>query len=284
MKNSTILLAIAEATPTSDLTNQLEAIRAIPARVVVLVVGEMPIFPYFAVGAIPNGAMDIPLEWQDDVMAHNAALKAKAEEIETLLSQHDVSGEVAVIANEPAMVADAVARRAMLCDMAWISDDLRQSNALFRQTIYGVLFQSPIGVVLNDHDLAVLRGPKRVFVAWNTHLSSASAVHQTLTILRQADEVIIGTVDPEMSQYREGEDPGVDVANWLTHHGCNVVVQQYPSGGQDIADCLLHRAKEVGADLIVMGAYGHSRMRETIFGGTTRAMIEQGDQAVYLAH
>jgi len=70
----------------------------------------------------------------------------------------------------------------------------------------------------------------------------------------------------------------------LTHHGCNVVVQQYPSGGQDIADCLLHRAKEVGADLIVMGAYGHSRMRETIFGGTTRAMIEQGDQAVYLAH
>jgi nucleotide-binding universal stress UspA family protein len=102
--------------------------------------------------------------------------------------------------------------------------------------------------------------------------------------LRQADEVLVATIDPIMSEFRDGEDPGVDVAKWLTHHGCKVDVQQYPSGGHDIGDCILDHSKEYGADLIVMGSYGHSRTRQAVFGGTTRTLIEQTDQAVFLAH
>jgi nucleotide-binding universal stress UspA family protein len=106
-------------------------------------------------------------------------------------------------------------------------------------------------------------------------------VHSALPLLRAAGEVIIGIVDPDTTQ---SEDPGVDVAKWLTHHGCNVVVQQYPSGGKSVGDSLRARAKDVGADLVVMGSYGHSRARQAVFGGTTRSMIDQTDQPVFLAY
>lgn len=172
----------------------------------------------------------------------------------------------------------------MLCDTALVGGELRASDTLFRQVVYGILFQSPIGALLNDHDAKTLIAPKKVFVAWNTHLHSARAVHQALPFLRQANEVLIATVDPVMSEFQDGEDPGLDVAKWLTHHGCKVDVQQYPSGGHAIGNSILERSKEYGADLIVMGSYGHSRMREAIFGGTTRTLIEQTEQAVFLGH
>lgn len=284
MKNNSVLMAIGQNAPLDALAQKLEALRAVSAHAVILVVSELPVFPYYAVGVPPYGGAVMPIDWQEDVAAHKAALRDKVDQIETLLQQHDVSGEVAAIASEPSMVADAIGRRAMLCDMALVGDELRDPDTLFRQVVYGVLFQSPIGVMLNDHNCEALTKAKRVFVAWNTHLHSARAVHLALPFLRQAEEVVVATIDPVMTEFREGEDPGVDVAKWLSHHGCTVSVRQYPSGGQDIGTCILDRAKDAGAELIVMGSYGHSRTREAFFGGTTRTLIEQKDQPVFLAH
>lgn len=284
MKNSTILLVIGTATPLTTLAQKLETIRAIPAHAAIIIVAEMPVFSYYAVGVEPFGTPGISPEWQQQVTATKAALHAKETEVETLLQQHELSGDVTTVAAEPAAIADHVARRAMLCDMAWIDESLRPSKMLFKQALYGVLFQSPVGVLLNTPNGNVLPDPKRVFVAWNTQLQAARAVQQALPLLRAADEVIIGTFDPVMTEFGEGEDPGVDVAQWLTHHGCNVTVQLYPSGGQTVSHCIMERAKETGADLIVMGAYEHSKAREAIFGGTTRTLVEQTDQAVFLAH
>ena len=274
MKNASILIATSMDATTRELSKTLEAIRAIPARAVVAVVGDMPVFPYYAVGVAPYGMADFPPEWQENVAVRKEALKAKGDEIEQLLQKHDVSGEVCTIACELAYVAENVARRAMLCDMAFITSDLRESDALFQQVANGVLFQSPIGVVVNDFGAEALSAPKRVFVAWDTDMHAARAVHQALPLLRQADEVTLGCIDPVMTEYRDGEDPGADAAKWLTHHGCNVTVQQYPSGGLSIGESLLERAKDSGADLIVMGAYGHSRIRNLIIGSTTTAMVQ----------
>jgi nucleotide-binding universal stress UspA family protein len=284
MKNSTILIAIGKTANLDDLAKTLESLRDVPARVAISIIGEMPQFPYYALGVPPYGTVDIPIEWQEAVAANNSELKDMADKIEAMLQLHDVSGDVSVIASEPSQVADEVARRAMLCDFAMVSDDLRASDPLFHQVVYGVLFQSPIGVFLNVGAAKFLHAPKRVLIAWNTHLHTARAVHQALPLLRQAKEVIIGTVDPVMTEYGESEDPGVSAAEWLSHHGCTVTVQQYPSGGVDIGSCILARSNEVGADLIVMGSYGHSRTRQAIFGGTTRTLIEQTEQAVFLAH
>jgi len=278
------MIVVGKDTPASGLAKKFENIRAIPARVSVLVVGAMPIFPYYAVGVPPYGITDVPKSWQDDMAENKAVLKAKVDEIEGLLEQHGVSGDVVTVASDPTLVADAIAQRALFCDFAMISEDLRETTDLFNQAIHGVLFRSPVGVVLNDSDASALGTANRVFVAWNTQLHSARAVHQALPILKKAKEVIVATIDAAKPAPGTGEDPGVDIAGWLTHHGCNVVVQQFASGDVDIADCILARSKEIGADLIVMGAYGHSRAREALFGGTTRKMIAQTGQPVLLTY
>lgn len=284
MKNTTLLIIVGLESSLTELGKKLEAVRTLPAHATILIVGETPVFPYYAMGVPPYGTTAVPREWEISVAESNAAFQKKSDEIEALLEHHDVSGEVCILASEPALVSDAIARHAMLCDMAIVADDLRKPETLFRQVVYGVLFQSPVGIMLNDHNLEAFCAPKKVLVAWNSDLYSARAVHQALPLLRQADEVIIASVDPITTEYRDGEDPGVDIAKWLSHHGCNVDVQQYPSGGQTIGDSILKRTQEVGADLIVMGSYGHSRAREAFFGGTTRTLIEQTDQAVFLAH
>lgn len=284
MKNSTILIVVGKDTPTRNLGKKLEAIHAIPARASILVVGAVPVFPYYAVGVPPYGMTDVPLDWQNEMAESKAAMRAKVDEIEVLLAQHGVSGDVATVASDASQVASAISQRAMFCDLVLISEDLRDSNDLFKQAVHGVLFRSPVGVLLNDTQANALGSAKRVFVAWNTQIHSARAVHQALPILRQAKEVIVATIDAHIPEDGNGEDPGVDIAAWLTHHGCHVVVQQYESGKLDIGETILAKAKDAEADLIVMGAYGHSRTRETLFGGTSRTLIAQTEQPVFLVY
>ena len=161
---------------------------------------------------------------------------------------------------------------------------LRPVQAVGRGAVQSALFMSPAGVILNGVSRTAALTPGLVLVAWNSGLPAARAIHAALPVLRTAREVVIAIIDPVMTPYRDGEDPGADVALWLSHHGCKVSVQQMPSGGQPVDAALLKKAKETGADLIVMGGYDHSRMREVIFGGTTRSMVDQTAFPVLLAH
>lgn len=284
MKNSTILIVAGKDTPTASLAKKLEAIRAIPARAAILVVGELPLFPYYAVGLPPYGMTSVPDEWQTELAENKAALNAKVDEIEVLLTQHDVAGDVSTIASDPAHIATAVSQRAMFCDLVLISEDLREVNELFKDVVHGVLFRSPVGVLLNDPEAKALGGAERVLLAWNTQIHSARAMHEALPMLRQAKEVIVATIDAVVPQAGDGEDPGVAAAAWLSQHGCQVVVKQYDSGKHDIGETIMAKAQEEGADLVVMGAYGHSRTREALFGGTTRSLIAQTKQPVFLVY
>ena len=240
--------------------------------------------PIYSADFSPYTAAFHPDEWQREFLAENEALSAKAQEFESLLQSEAISGDVTVANCEPSLIPDTVARRAMVCDLVIVSDELRSAGSLFSQAIYGVLFGSPIAVLLNGFQTAAAVKAKNVFIAWNTGLSCARAIQQAMPILRNAEEVTIGIFDPVMTALRDGENPGSDLAMWLSRHSCNVQVNQYPSGGNEIGDCIIGCAKETGADLVVMGAYGHSRMREDIFGGTTRTLIEQQELAVLLAH
>ncbi|MEP2922137.1 universal stress protein [Sulfitobacter sp.] len=284
MKNSTILVILGKDYDTGALEKKLETIRAIPAHAAILVVGETPDYPYYAFSVPMYGGAVFPDEWQEAVISGTQTIKQKAQEIEQLLQKHDVSGDVTHVNCEPARISDAVARRAMLCDMAMVCDDLREPQSMFRQVVYGILFDSPVGVILNTQEPDKALSAQTIFVAWNNHPHSARAIQQALPMLRAAKEVIIGTFDPVMSEYRDGEEPGADVATWLSHHGCTVTVRQFPSGGVEIGTAIMERAKEAGADLVVMGSYGHSRTRQAIFGGTTQTLITQTEQPVFLAH
>ncbi|WP_454856729.1 universal stress protein [Rhizobium binxianense] len=105
-----------------------------------------------------------------------------------------------------------------------------------------------------------------------------------MELLVGADSVHIVMVDPEASPAENGEEPGADIAAYLAKHDARAVVEVLASGGLATGEVLRRHADDIAADLIVMGAYGHSRLRQRIFGGVTRSMLEETRLPVLLAH
>jgi len=107
---------------------------------------------------------------------------------------------------------------------------------------------------------------RHALVAWNGSREAARAVRDALPLLKLVAAVTVLAVNAEQG----GEEPGADIARHLARHGITVEIDQSTAPDMATADVLLSRAADLGSDLIVMGAYGHARMRETILGGVTR--------------
>ena len=122
---------------------------------------------------------------------------------------------------------------------------------------------------------------KRIMVAWDSSRAAARAVHDSLDFLREADRVDIVCIDPEDSVDR---DPGADIAAHLAHHGVRAEAHRLASGGLSTADTLTSATADMGSDLLVMGAYGHTRFRELIFGGVTRRVLEHMPIPILMSH
>lgn len=126
--------------------------------------------------------------------------------------------------------------------------------------------------------------PERVIVGWDGSREAARALNDAIPLLTRAREVAVVIIDPQALGDRVGEVPGADIAAHLARHGIAVTVKTVPSGGLDPGDVLLSTAADDGADLLVMGAYGHSRLRELILGGTTAHILKHMTVPVLFSH
>jgi len=114
---------------------------------------------------------------------------------------------------------------------------------------------------------------RRALVAWNASAEASRAIADALPLLARAESVNV--VVFETGQVGDhGEEPGADAALYLARHGVKATVSRYGSPDVDIGSQILSRAADMSADLIVMGAYGHSRMRELVLGGATRTILQ----------
>lgn len=123
----------------------------------------------------------------------------------------------------------------------------------------------------------------RVLVAWNASAEAARAVTDALPLLQRAKSVEVVAFEPERSGADHGAEPGADIALYLARHGVKVSVARQQAG-IDVGSQILSRAADTDADLIVMGAYGHSRARELVLGGATRSLLEAMTVPVLMAH
>jgi nucleotide-binding universal stress UspA family protein len=126
--------------------------------------------------------------------------------------------------------------------------------------------------------------PGRVIIAWDGSREAARAVHDALPLLRLADDVIILIIDANKLGVRFGQQPGAGVLAHLTRHEIRARVKAVQSSGTAIGKLILAQADEEEVDLLVMGGYGHSRLREMMLGGVTRHMLEHMSVPVLLAH
>lgn len=122
---------------------------------------------------------------------------------------------------------------------------------------------------------------KTVMLCWNGSREAARAATAALPILKAADKTIILLVDPK----KDGADqPGAGVAGWLARHGVKAVVQRDTAADSNVGGVILSRAADQDADLIVMGLYGHSRMREWVLGGASRTLLASMTVPLLVAH
>jgi len=115
---------------------------------------------------------------------------------------------------------------------------------------------------------------KHVLVAWNASSEAARAVADALPLLAGAESVHVMAFNPEASRAEHGESPGADIALFLARHGVKATASRQSHVGNGVGEQILSRAADLNVDLIVMGAYGHSRLRELVMGGVTRTILD----------
>jgi nucleotide-binding universal stress UspA family protein len=124
---------------------------------------------------------------------------------------------------------------------------------------------------------------RRILVGWNARREAVRAVADAMPLLVRAEAVEVLVIDPERRRTGHGQEPGADIARHLARHGAQVEVRRLSSSGEDVGRVLLSQAAAFGADLVVMGAYGHSHLNEWIFGGVTRTVLREAGLPVLMS-
>ncbi|MRV70380.1 universal stress protein [Duganella sp. FT92W] len=155
----------------------------------------------------------------------------------------------------------------------------------------GLLLDLPEHVILNS-GRPVLMVPyagqfptlgERPLIAWNGSVEAVRAVTAAIPLLRRAGNVTVAMFNPEVGPDAHGEEPGADIAQYLARHGVKVEVMRSPTP-IDVGNSILSLAATIGADLLVMGCYGHSRFREKMLGGATSTVLATMTLPVLMAH
>jgi len=222
--------------------------------------------------------------WFEERQADLDRLQLRTEEVKTFLEQRSTSFDICSEYPEEVVADETIGRRAMYADIGVLGPELLAQDWLKRKAVEGLLFSSGKPLLLVPQGSKPTLKPRRVMVAWDSRIEASTAVSHALSLLSAANDVHVVLVDPQQGELAQGDEPGADIATYLARHGVKVTVDQLPSLGRSVADALRTHLVDIGADLLVMGAYGHTRMRERIFGGVTRSIISQPPCTTFLAH
>lgn len=145
------------------------------------------------------------------------------------------------------------------------------------------LFHSGTPVVVVPSETKAHAKPQKIVVGWNESGQSLAAIKAAMPLLREADLVSLTIIDPP-THGPDRSDPGGAVSQYLSRHGVHVEVAVLNKSLPRIGDVLLRHAQDIGADMLVSGAYGHTRLREALLGGATRRLLEQSDIPLFMMH
>jgi nucleotide-binding universal stress UspA family protein len=221
--------------------------------------------------------------WLQERQADTRRLEERTTAVSAFLAGTTLSADVAIEYPEIAWADEAIGRRARYADLTVIGPELLARGTLRQKAIEGALFSSGKPLLLVPEGASPTLMPKRVLVAWDPRIEASRAVRESLDILAKAREVHLTLVDPVEGENDHGAEPGADAAAYLARHGVNVTVDRLPSSNHPVADVLRQHAIDISAELMVMGAYGHSRLRERIFGGVTRSSLENQSLPIFMA-
>lgn len=153
------------------------------------------------------------------------------------------------------------------------------------ETIEGVLYHAgrPVLIAPPGWTAAHPFG-QNIVIAWDASREATRALAEARTFLGKCARATVLTVDAKPKTFGHGDQPGLNIAAHLARRGVNVEVRNADGAGRPIARVLLEETEALGGDLLVMGAYAHSRLREMVFGGATRDVLSSATVPVLMAH
>ena len=216
----------------------------------------------------------------DKAMAAAESLEAAAR---ARLAREDIRWSVESAVAQVGGLTTLIGMRARFSDLVLLTrpygDDAPPDGEAVTEA---ALFEGRAPVLISPNRGLPADFGKKVMIAWNQTEEAMTAVRRAMPFLVAAESVEITVVDPS-PHGPERSDPGGALCQMLTRHGVNASIAVLARTMPTTSEILNHRAIEIGADLIVMGAYSHSRFREAILGGTTRSMLGKTGLPILMA-
>lgn len=179
-------------------------------------------------------------------------------------------------------VAQTLVEAACVSDLVILEQDVPDPLDLGWDIASSVVIDSGRPVLLTPREYQPTDFGKRVLIGWNGSREAARAAFDAMPLLKGAEDVTILSVNPSTEQKRGKFAPGEDLAIALDRHGIRAEVQTV--SGRSTAKELLTQVESHRSDLLVMGCYGHSRLREAVIGGATRDVLNEMKIPVLMAH
>jgi nucleotide-binding universal stress UspA family protein len=261
----------------NDVRTVIDICSQVSAHLSVLVVAMAPPPPANEYGAVLSDT------WMSERDRDSMRLKSRVEQVEALVAKADLSADVDSEYTEIAWADETIGQRARYADLTILGPELLDDGALKLRAVNGGLFESGRPLLVVPTGSKPTLTPKVVLLAWDSRIEAARAAREAIDLMSSADSVHVTLIDPQATHTGNGPEPGADIAAYLARHGCKVTVDRLPSSGYTVAEALRQHAVDISADLVVMGAYGHSRLRERIFGGVTKSMIDEAALPILMA-
>ncbi|WP_136443087.1 universal stress protein [Pacificoceanicola onchidii] len=210
--------------------------------------------------------------------------EALAAQVREVLGRFELRWSVEHGVAQLADIGRHVAARARFADLVVLPKPYGKNHGVeLEPVIEGAMFEGQVPVVVVPDDVDPPSAPKRVVIGWNESAEALRAVRAALPVLKGAELVHVVVIDPPKHGPNRS-DPGGMLSQYLVRHGIRAEIDVLSKTLPRVSDVLMRHVTDVGADLVVMGAYGHSRFREAILGGATRNMLEQANVTVFMAH
>jgi nucleotide-binding universal stress UspA family protein len=235
-----------------------------------------PVIPGSVMGGIPTDL----IEAQREENAKTA--KAATSRFAAAARQAGLSAEVRILDASVAGAADLFGRIARRFDLAVVGQARPREGASEDLLIEGALFESGRPVVVVPYVQTKAVSLERVLVCWDGSRPATRAIADALPFLRRAKAIDIVAVSGERG--KGSELVGTNMARHLARHGLAVELKRVSAGNVDVPAAIRTHAAETGADFMVMGGYGHSRLREFILGGVTRTILTSSTIPVLMSH
>ena len=235
-----------------------------------------PIIPGTVMGGIP------PEFIESQRIESDKKARAAASRFEQAAKRASVSAETTIISASISGAADRLGRLARRFDLVVVGQADREKSAPDEVVDEGALFDSGRPVIFVPFIQKAGLKLDRVMVCWDGSRAATRAIADSLPFLRKAKQVEIVMVASGRS--KSDEIPGADLGQHLARHGLKVEVKRITSPDIDVPSTILSYAADSSADMIVMGGYGHSRLREFVLGGVTRGILETMTVPALMSH